>query len=543
MTANRTGSLMRAMVYHTQDPVVEHEIELFMMQLLHRKVTFTAFDFLPIDFTLLYSANRTGSLIHAIRCPIRDSVVDNEIEIFMMQLLHRKVTFTAFDFLPIDCTLLYSANRTGSLMPAMIELFMMQLLHRKVTFTAFDFLPIDFTLLYSANRTGSLIHAIRCPIQDSVVDNEIEMFMMQLLHRKVTFTALDFLPIDCTLLYSIELFMMQLLHRKVTFTAFDFLPIDFTLLYSANRTGSLIHAIRCPIQDSVVDNEIEMFMMQLLHRKVTFTAFDLLPIDCTLLYSRDRQGKEGLRLATWNLNRFRTAVDRVPSRQSVEGSAQSVVPVGEWRLELVLWCWSLCCSSSRVSVINSKIEEMFLLDGIAKKIDIPQKVIHHIRVPSLASTGINFDQDLREKIKLYRSIHDNLCDVCELVNQIFSIQLLLISAALFSDANRTGSLMPAMAYSNQDPVVKHEIELFMMQLLHRKVTFTAFDFIPIDFTLLYSFFGAVTTYLVILIQFHIMNNTKYDNIISSSIEEHGKSSILDPDFKQEDHPYRLSETA
>nr|CAD7199404.1 unnamed protein product [Timema douglasi] len=39
-----------------------------------------------------------------------------------------------------------------------------------------------------------------------------------------------------------------------------------------------------------------------------------------------------LRLAAWNLNRFRPAADRVPSRQSVEGSTQSVVPVGEWRV-------------------------------------------------------------------------------------------------------------------------------------------------------------------------------------------------------------------
>nr|CAD7399027.1 unnamed protein product [Timema cristinae] len=143
--------------------------------------------------------------------------------------------------------------------------------------------------------------------------------------------------------------------------------------------------------------------------------------------------------------------------------------------------------------IHTSTHETTGEDGIAKKIDRLQNVVRHIRVQSLASTGINFDQDLREKIKLYRSIHDTLCDVCELVNDIFSIQLLLISASLFSDvtfcfyrANRTGSLLPAMVYHTQDQVVEQEIELFMMQLLHRKVTFTAFDFLPIDCTLLYS---------------------------------------------------------
>ncbi|KAJ9599140.1 hypothetical protein L9F63_010408, partial [Diploptera punctata] len=48
-----------------------------------------------------------------------------------------------------------------------------------------------------------------------------------------------------------------------------------------------------------------------------------------------------------------------------------------------------------------------------------------------------------------------------------------------------------------------ELQLFSLQLLHRKVQFTACGFFPLDFTLLYSIIGAVTTYLVILIQFHL----------------------------------------
>ncbi|CAG2054886.1 unnamed protein product [Timema podura] len=168
-----------------------------------------------------------------------------------------------------------------------------------------------------------------------------------------------------------------------------------------------------------------------------------------------------------------------------------------------------------------------------------RNVVHHVTVQSLTSTALNIDQDLRKKIKLYQSIHDTLCDVCELVNEIFSIQCLLISAALFSDvtfcfyrvfqeifayyqgqtvnlfflisftcwsiisslcwvvmvvvvsrtseeANRTGSLIHVMRCPKQDSIMDYEIEIFMMQLLHRKVTFTAFDFLPIDCTLLYS---------------------------------------------------------
>lgn len=47
------------------------------------------------------------------------------------------------------------------------------------------------------------------------------------------------------------------------------------------------------------------------------------------------------------------------------------------------------------------------------------------------------------------------------------------------------------------------LENFSLQLLHQKIQFTAFGFFAIDFTLLYSIIAAITTYLVILIQFHV----------------------------------------
>ncbi|CAB3373299.1 Hypothetical predicted protein [Cloeon dipterum] len=48
---------------------------------------------------------------------------------------------------------------------------------------------------------------------------------------------------------------------------------------------------------------------------------------------------------------------------------------------------------------------------------------------------------------------------------------------------------------------RQELQIFAMQLAQRKVQFTAAGVMPLDFTLLYSFMGVVTTYLVILIQF------------------------------------------
>ncbi|XP_059477018.1 putative gustatory receptor 28b [Neocloeon triangulifer] len=48
---------------------------------------------------------------------------------------------------------------------------------------------------------------------------------------------------------------------------------------------------------------------------------------------------------------------------------------------------------------------------------------------------------------------------------------------------------------------RDELQIFAMQLLQNKAQFTAAGVFPLDFTLLYSFMGVITTYLVILIQF------------------------------------------
>ncbi|CAG2058901.1 unnamed protein product, partial [Timema podura] len=179
--------------------------------------------------------------------------------------------------------------------------------------------------------------------------------------------------------------------------------------------------------------------------------------------------------------------------------------------------------------INTKIEELYLVDGISKKISTPQNVVHHVTVQSLASTGLNIDQDLRNKIKLYRSIHDTLCDVCELVNEIFSIQCLLISAALFSDVTFCfyRSFQEIFAYYHGQtvnlfflisftcwPIISSLVWVIMVIVVsrtseeaNRTGSLIHAMRCPIqDSVMDYEFVGGVTTYLVISIQFHIMGN-------------------------------------
>ncbi|KAJ9583550.1 hypothetical protein L9F63_022113, partial [Diploptera punctata] len=90
---------------------------------------------------------------------------------------------------------------------------------------------------------------------------------------------------------------------------------------------------------------------------------------------------------------------------------------------------------------------------------------------------------------------------------IYSISNIILTiwftTAVASEANRTGVLVHKLLNKVNDSRVKEELELFSMQLLHQKVQFTACGFFPLDFTLLHSIIGAVTTYLIILIQFQL----------------------------------------
>lgn len=47
------------------------------------------------------------------------------------------------------------------------------------------------------------------------------------------------------------------------------------------------------------------------------------------------------------------------------------------------------------------------------------------------------------------------------------------------------------------------MEQFSLQLLNQKIHFTAFGFFTIDYSLLFTIIAAITTYLIVLIQFHI----------------------------------------
>ncbi|XP_049853046.1 gustatory receptor for sugar taste 43a-like [Schistocerca gregaria] len=74
-------------------------------------------------------------------------------------------------------------------------------------------------------------------------------------------------------------------------------------------------------------------------------------------------------------------------------------------------------------------------------------------------------------------------------------------SATCNEAKKTGSIVVKLLNVELQLPMKRQLEVFAMQLIHRNVEFSAFGFCNLDFPLIASIAGAVTTYLVILIQF------------------------------------------
>ncbi|XP_023314881.1 gustatory receptor for sugar taste 43a-like [Trichogramma pretiosum] len=76
------------------------------------------------------------------------------------------------------------------------------------------------------------------------------------------------------------------------------------------------------------------------------------------------------------------------------------------------------------------------------------------------------------------------------------------------EARKTGTLVSQALASNWQPEAKKQLEIFSLQLLQRPVEFTACGLFFLDRGLVTSIAGAVTTYLVILVQFQNADETK-----------------------------------
>ncbi|KAG8300863.1 gustatory receptor [Homalodisca vitripennis] len=93
------------------------------------------------------------------------------------------------------------------------------------------------------------------------------------------------------------------------------------------------------------------------------------------------------------------------------------------------------------------------------------------------------------------------------LNHIFYVFVLMNSSTdVTNSADETEVLICKFMNKDLDPILKKQLEGFLLQLPHHNARFSALGYFPINNETLTAMAGAVTTYLVILIQFQLQSS-------------------------------------
>uniref|UniRef100_A0A1A9WEQ2 Gustatory receptor n=1 Tax=Glossina brevipalpis TaxID=37001 RepID=A0A1A9WEQ2_9MUSC len=133
-----------------------------------------------------------------------------------------------------------------------------------------------------------------------------------------------------------------------------------------------------------------------------------------------------------------------------------------------------------------------------------------LTIISIAFLIIVFDAYYVLETLLGKSKRESKFKTIEFVT-FFSCQMILYLIAIISivegsnraikKSEKTGSIVHALLNKAKTPDIKEKLQQFSMQLLHLKIHFTAAGLFNIDRSLYFTISGALTTYLIILLQF------------------------------------------
>ncbi|KAH8271067.1 hypothetical protein KR018_006774 [Drosophila ironensis] len=144
-----------------------------------------------------------------------------------------------------------------------------------------------------------------------------------------------------------------------------------------------------------------------------------------------------------------------------------------------------------------------------------------LTIISIAFLIIVFDAYYVLETLLGKSKRESKFKTVEFVT-FFSCQMILYLIAIISivegsnraikKSEKTGGIVHSLMNKTKSAEVKEKLQQFSMQLMHLKINFTAAGLFNIDRTLYFTISGALTTYLIILLQFTSNSpNNNYGN--------------------------------
>ena len=150
--------------------------------------------------------------------------------------------------------------------------------------------------------------------------------------------------------------------------------------------------------------------------------------------------------------------------------------------------WDVLCDIS--SSVNSMYGLQILLCIVSAFIEITTNLSYSI---------ISLKENVFAKEELYLKVVTPI--MWALVQFLLLFWMASSCSAASGEANRSVTLLQKLLLLPElHPATAAEIQLFLQQVRDRKPNFTAWDFFTINYGLLVSTVGAITTYLVILVQ-------------------------------------------
>ncbi|KAK4883029.1 hypothetical protein RN001_006348 [Aquatica leii] len=279
-------------------------------------------------------------------------------------------------------------------------------------------------------------------------------------------------------------FSLQLFHQNLEFTTCRLFPINETLLFTASKSGPSIHKLLYLQGKNKLKKELCLeiihFSSQFFHYKVVFSAGRLFKINENLLFT-----------IAGAITTYLIVViqfDVAPFSIVSNGFLQDIVwfRLGYTRVRHL----QLCTICKRCNNAFS-IQILFA---------ITQSFVTIVIVVIYTGRHIFVDKDVIIQYIVYAFLQMSLSSL----QVIFVVIICSITA---EEASKSGPLIHKLLYLQGKTKLKKELSLeilhFSTQFFHYKVVFSAGRLFKINENLLFTIAGAITTYLIVVIQFDV----------------------------------------
>ncbi|EZA50864.1 ObirGr4 [Ooceraea biroi] len=172
------------------------------------------------------------------------------------------------------------------------------------------------------------------------------------------------------------------------------------------------------------------------------------------------------------------------------------------------------CQTRRVVVSNSSVCQLLQLrDAHCHLCDIAEGVSGFYSLPMLFGITFAFLTLIYNAYYLLVPllISDEILQYELFINTVLWLAFLMYPiiiltnriSRILNEIGRTGNMVHSLLSCTLGKEARSELKQFSLQLLHRKIRFTANDYFALDNTFFHSMIGTVVTYLVILVQFEM----------------------------------------